>query len=479
MKKRILALFLVFVLGVSACDGLVVQAADTESNRLNIITYSKSVTSTDTGTDDILRITDGSDSTYWTSKSAIQGLEIVIELGGYYDLEEVIVRPYYSANDPDRNRSYFYDLYISENGSNWTRVAQHTTIGTTDAGNSHIINSDVDAKYIKIVGTGRKNTGSYVNQYFHLNEVYAYGELVDKEATETDYYIESLEQFNNFQEISKTNNFAGLTVHLQANIALDESFTGIGSLEVPFAGTFDGHGYAITKLSSTTNGLFVAVEGATIQNLVIGNAKITLGEVTSNVGVLAGTANGTTVDGVVISGSQITTETVETSAIGGMFGKVTGEVVISDSTVRRLVIKTAGKTSGVGCLVGYAEATVTIDGCEVANSYVRSNYASSTEFVSNIGGVIGYASEAVNATDVAAVSVKIQVASPVNGVGIMAGYLDGAASFDSCVVNVATITATANENTNVGEFVGYANAEASYVDCSVLNSTVKGTEETK
>ena len=179
---------------------------------------------------------------------------------------------------------------------------------------------------------------------------------IDENATETDYYIESLEQFMNFQEISKANNFAGLTVHLAANVSLDESFSGIGSAEVPFAGTFDGHGYAIRKMVSE-NGLFVAVNGATIQKLVIGSAK-------SNTGILAGTASDVKVEKVVISKSKVTAET----NVGGMFGSVTGNSSISDSTVRRLVIKTTGEVAG------FAVSGADITNCVVVNSYLNDTF---------------------------------------------------------------------------------------------------------
>ena len=193
-------------------------------------------------------------------------------------------------------------------------------------------------------------------------------EAIDENATETDYYIENVEQFNNFQAISKTNDFAGITVHLAANVSLDENFVGIGSYEVPFAGIFDGHGYAITKLSSQAMGLFVAVEGATIQKLVIGGAKVGTPNTEVSVGILASVANGATVDRVIISSSKITAAETE---IGGMFGSVTGEVTITDSTVRRLIVNTAGDTSMVGGFVGSANATVTTENCAVVNSYAK------------------------------------------------------------------------------------------------------------
>lgn len=194
----------------------------------------------------------------------------------------------------------------------------------------------------------------------------------DASSAESDYYIESLEQFNYFQTHSKSNNFEGLTIHLAENVALDKTFTGIGSVDCPFAGTFDGHGYSITKLSSTANGLFVAVEGATIQKLLIGGAKVTSSE--ANAGILAGTANSATVDRVVISKSKLTSEAAGASAVGGMFGRVTGEVTISSSIVRRLLIKTAVATSTVEGFVGDAEAIVTMEDCAVINSRVQGTH---------------------------------------------------------------------------------------------------------
>ena len=89
--------------------------------------------------------------------------------------------------------------------------------------------------------------------------------------------------------------------------------------------------------------------------------------------ILTGTANGAMVDRVIISGSKLTAQAAET-AVGGMFGKVTGEVSIYDSTVRRLVIKTAGDATTVGSFVGYAENVADMNNCAVVNSYVNSEF---------------------------------------------------------------------------------------------------------
>ena len=295
----------------------------------------------------------------------------------------------------------------------------------------------------------------------------------DLPSPETNYYIGTLEQLKEFQTASKDNSFAGMTVHLSGDIEWDGTdFAGIGSKEVPFAGRFDGHGFAITKLSSKTNGLFVAVEGATVQNLAIGSAKIAISEATSGVGILIGDANGVTVENVVIASSKITSGDVETSAIGGVIGKASSAVSISDTDVKRLTIKTAGITNAIGGFVGQANASVTVSTSEIANSYVRSTYAGE-ETVANLGGVVGYAPASVTATDVNAVAMNLQVAGPVTGMGTIAGYLTGeASSFDKCSVDVTSLTATTNENNHVGGFVGYVDSEASFANSYVTNAKV-------
>ena len=297
---------------------------------------------------------------------------------------------------------------------------------------------------------------------------------IDVTSTETDYYIATLEQFNSFQTQSQSNTFAGCTVHLAANIELDGEFAGIGSLEVPFAGTFDGHGYSITKLSSTTNGLFVAVEGATIRNLAIGNAKIAMEESDGNVGVLVGRANGATVENVVIASSKITTPVAETSELGGMIGYVNGAVTISNSEIRRLTIRTAGMTCGVGGFVGLADASVRMQNCNIANSYVRNTLATKDGHMAIfMGGVVGYATAPINATEVSATAMNLQVASPVKGMGTIAGRLTGeASSFDRCSVDVSTLTMTTGEDIGVGGFVGWVETSSSFTNSYVSNAKV-------
>ena len=297
----------------------------------------------------------------------------------------------------------------------------------------------------------------------------------DLPSQETNYYIESLEQWNEFVVASKEKSYADATVHLMTDIEWDGTdFAGIGSLEVPFAGTFDGHGYAITKLSSTTNGLFVAVEGATIQNLAIGSAKVAVEESAYGIGILIGRSNGATVENVVIASSKIMTPMAEMGELGGMIGSVSGDTTISNSKISRLTIKTEAMVTGAGGFVGKADARLTMQNCDIANSYVKNTFvAEDGPMAIFLGGVVGEATGPVSATDVNAVAMNLQVASPTKGMGTMAGYLTGEAStFERCSVDVSTLNMSIGEDLGVGGFAGWVESPSVFKDSFVSNVKV-------
>ena len=102
--------------------------------------------------------------------------------------------------------------------------------------------------------------------------------------TENEYYIKTATQFVNFARASRSHTFAGKTIHLAANIDYGTSsfakasFGGIGSIDYPFCGTFNGHGYKISGLYSKSTGMFLHIGSteypATVKNFIIDNAKI-------------------------------------------------------------------------------------------------------------------------------------------------------------------------------------------------------------
>lgn len=126
------------------------------------------------------KITDNSTSSYWSSMDngtnvPIEDAEVVIELDGVYNLEEIVVRPYYNGD----GRYYHYDVFGSENKEDWTLIAEYReTDGGSASGNSHPVDMDVNVKYIKVKGVDVYVPNREDITNFHIAEVYAYGEEV-------------------------------------------------------------------------------------------------------------------------------------------------------------------------------------------------------------------------------------------------------------------------------------------------------------
>lgn len=96
----------------------------------------------------------------------------------------------------------------------------------------------------------------------------------------TNWGISDIEDLKAWSEFSKTNNCQGLTFHLENDIDMkDEIFNMIGSLYVPFKGTFDGHLHTVSNLfiddtSGMGTGFFVYTVDATIRNFGIENGLV-------------------------------------------------------------------------------------------------------------------------------------------------------------------------------------------------------------
>jgi hypothetical protein len=135
---------------------------------------------------------------------------------------------------------------------------------------------------------------------------------------------------------------------LVKNIQLTGTWTPIGSAETPFTGIFDGNGCVINGMNVTTSvgatgaaGLFAAVEGAQIKDLVLTDATISItdqAEGASNtgyVGILAGRATRSAITGVVVNAqklavSSITVNNAQANAVvyaGGIAGYVEYTVI--------------------------------------------------------------------------------------------------------------------------------------------------------
>ncbi|MBT8492425.1 MAG: hypothetical protein KJO07_05160, partial [Deltaproteobacteria bacterium] len=143
------------------------------------------------------------------------------------------------------------------------------------------------------------------------------------------------------------------------------NFDGIGSMDTPFTGVFDGQGFTISGLNIATDmrsgvGFFNAVDGARISNLVFESPEIQA-DTSSSVGTVIGYCDrsqlvNTTINDMVVRGGSdvggIAGEQYECKLIGGT---VSGTVVGQLDNVGGLV----GAT-GQGDIIGF-DATLDVD----------------------------------------------------------------------------------------------------------------------
>lgn len=259
-----------------------------------------------------------------------------------------------------------------------------------------------------------------------------------------------------------------------ADLALTGVWTPIGPQPSGgFNGVYDGDGHTLTGLFvdqtavGAYKGLFGLLDGATVRNLTISGGTI-IG-ISSNYGVLAGSASG----GTLIVGVQIVNSSVSTTGggneyLGGVVGVIDG-ATIRDTHVSGLSIAIAGSSDHIGGIVGAmyrsavierssADVSITGSGADVGgitgfayngglitDSYARGSVMGST----SVGGLLGrfygcgtcgpitrtYATTRVTATSVGGGLVARDSSTP--AAGAVASYWDTLTSDQSTSANAA------------------------------------------
>ncbi len=219
-------------------------------------------------------------------------------------------------------------------------------------------------------------------------------------------YISNAEEFKAFAEMTKTDNFAGKTIKLSANIDLNPGvkwaditgasgdayvWPGLGTLDVPFAGTIDGCGHTISKLTAkatgTTIGFIVAAKGATVKNLTLDASYIqnTSATGTAHTGVIAGWSDGITIDNVVVTKDV----TVRGGYTMGLVGTAqTGTTTIKNSWSAITIQANYNNLVNVGGFLGHMNST----GKSVAvieNCLFTGTTKGTFKTGSYVGGIVG------------------------------------------------------------------------------------------
>lgn len=227
-----------------------------------------------------------------------------------------------------------------------------------------------------------------------------------------------------------------------------------------FSGTFDGAGFVIENISTSTStatmGFFTQTSGATIKNISFANCK-TVGLV--NVGTLVGYSYGaTTIKNIILTNCKVEVPNSTSSywpSVGGVIGQAAGTTNIQNaynfnSNGGGYVKSTSGSTSindiYMGGIIGLTQADVTVKYCynEVP---VSNNNVIATANGLYTGGIVGWSYSAVsycgNSGAITAGNSSVNNA-------FAGGIVGRAKKTVSYCYNYGTISSTARKTTSQG-----------------------------
>ena len=161
----------------------------------------------------------------------------------------------------------------------------------------------------------------------------------------------------------------------------------IGSTRDSFRSRLQGNGYSITNLAidgGNNIGLFSALSGATIDNLVVEVASIS-GD--SYVGALAGRAITSTISRVQIRAANTNSKLSATGEkVGGMLGEIIG-TTITNVTSDLSIVGNNDNANYVGGIVGYVSSS------DISYAYSSGSVTSNENHSDNYGGLVGFLRE--------------------------------------------------------------------------------------
>lgn len=238
-------------------------------------------------------------------------------------------------------------------------------------------------------------------------------EEIDKLVQEEGYtYITSKEQFLEIFQNGGIDLNGNYILGCDMDLSDIENWQSVGDADNPFKGVFNGNGYSIDNLTINAGdnaenvGFFGVTENATITNVSFNNANVISPDDyingSSAVGIVAGTARGTTFDNIDVSGSVAGYESV-----GGLVGVINDNsyflpdgtpVDVGNSSISN--VNTAVDAKGkyfVGGLAGYVKDTSTGEGVATRDLMI-SNCNTSGNIVFDeeaAGGLIGEAGKTI------------------------------------------------------------------------------------
>ena len=260
---------------------------------------------------------------------------------------------------------------------------------------------------------------------------------------------------------------------LLANLDLS-AFTNwqpIGSQNDPFTSILQGNGYSIANLvidRGNNIGLFAALSGATIDNLVVEVVSI---NGNSDVGALAGGAITSTISRVHIRAANASSQlSARDHTVGGLLGYITNSNIIGVMSDLSIVGGNNDNADNVGGIVGY-----------VLNSAI--SYATSSGSVFASGGVDrvgGLAGSVLNNSTISHSSASGSVSSNGNENeyygGLVGNLIDSTTSHSSAS---GSVSSNGNENEHYGGLVGYMDNNSTISSSSASGSVSSNGNENK
>ena len=240
----------------------------------------------------------------------------------------------------------------------------------------------------------------------------------------------------------------------------------IGSTSDPFTSILQGNGHSIANLvidGVDYLGLFAALSGATIDNLVVEVASIA-GD--SYVGALAGRATSSIIDKVQIRAANTNSKLSARGAnIGGMLGAMRQGTTITNVTSDLNVVKDNDNADNVGGIVGYV-----LSG---AISYVTSNGSVfvSGSYVGSVGGLAGAMHSARISYSSASGSV-ISSGSNNSDYGGLVGKMEGAGGTISYSSASGSVISSGSNNSDHGGLVGKMEGKGTTISYSRASGSV-------
>lgn len=278
----------------------------------------------------------------------------------------------------------------------------------------------------------------------------------------------------------------GYSYALIASIDVSGSpWTPIGTSSNPFTGSLDGGGFTVSGMSisgsAAQQGLFGVLRGTSSDNAVVRDLRVVSATITgtSQVGVLAGLAEFTRLQGVSASGSVS-----GTTQVGGLIGQLGGTArgsTLTNATSSVAVTATGTDAGGLvgmidsGSSVSSSSASGAVNGTTVVGGLVgiaaggistSSASGNVTGSLGSVGGLVGRSTSTITASS---------ASGAVSAGGTGAGGLVGA-SIGSITESSASGSVTAAGQSSVGGLVGSFNSSGDVVRSFATGSVSGGSD---